>query len=57
MWYVGENVKTLHGVYENEKELNEYKERIQKQEERGKFLTHAHKKDKRHHGVVKGPEE
>ena len=24
LWYVGENVKTLHGVYENEKELKEH---------------------------------
>jgi hypothetical protein len=26
LWWEGENAKTLHGVYENEEELNQYKE-------------------------------
>jgi hypothetical protein len=56
LWYVGEKAKTLHGVYENEEELKAYQERIQKQEDRHKFLTHTHKKGKKPHGEIRGPE-
>ena len=41
LWYVGENVKTLHGVYQNDEELNQYRERLQKQDESDQFLSHT----------------
>jgi len=47
LWFVGENVKTLHGVYENEEELNQYRERLKKQDERDQFLSHTLKDGKR----------
>ncbi|MGB2963653.1 MAG: hypothetical protein WBB69_06670 [Anaerolineales bacterium] len=56
LWYVGEKAKILHGVYESEEELKAYRKRIQKQEDRHKFLTHTDKKDKRYNDIVTGPE-
>ena len=41
-WH-GENVITILGLYDSQEELEEYRARIQKQEERGKFLTHTGK--------------
>jgi Icc-related predicted phosphoesterase len=56
LWWEGENVKTLHGVYENEEELNEYRERLQKQDERDQFLSHTLKDGKRRKVVVRDPD-
>lgn len=57
LWYVGENVKTLHGVYENEEELNQYRDRLEKQDERDQFLSHTLKDGKRRKVVLREQEE
>jgi len=57
LWWKGENVKTLHGVYENEEELNQYRDRLQKQDERDQFLSHTLKDGKRRKVVLREQEE
>jgi hypothetical protein len=57
LWWDGPSVKNLLGVYESMEELEKAREQVRKQEERGQFLRHTYKDGKRHHDVVKGPEE
>lgn len=56
LWYVGEKVRSLLGIYDSQEELDQARQQVQKQEERDQFLSHTLKDGKRRKVVVRDPD-
>ena len=56
LWWEGETVKNLLGIYDSQKELDQAKQQVQKQDERDQFLSHTLKDGKRRQVVVRDPD-
>ena len=57
LWWEGESVKNLLGIYDSQEELDQARARAQKQDERDQFLSHTLKNGKRRKVVLREQEE
>ena len=57
LWWEGESAKSLLGVYDSQEELDQARERVQKQEEHNQFQSHTLKEGKRRTVTLREQEE